>query len=84
MCIVADNTALPLLIRDGINGFVLPTKDSDALAKKITFVLQNKDADEIRNIRRYNEQNGRDNSWESVAQKMETWYEEKISHIQTV
>ena len=84
VCIVADNTALPLLIRDGVNGFVLPTKDSDALAKKITFVLQNKDADEIRNIRIYNEQHGRDNSWESVAQKMETWYEEKISHIQTV
>ncbi|QQR77292.1 MAG: glycosyltransferase [Candidatus Moraniibacteriota bacterium] len=84
VCIVADNTALPLLIRNGINGFVLPTKDSVSLGEKITFVLQNKNADEIRNIREYNEKHGRDNSWESVAQKMETWYEEKISRVRSV
>ena len=84
VCIVADNTALPLLIRNGINGFVLPTKDSVSLGEKITFVLQNKNADEIRNIREYNEKHGRDNSWESVAQKMKTWYEEKISRVRSV
>ncbi len=84
VCIVADNTALPLLIQDGVNGFVLSTRDSEALARKVTFVLNNKNSDEVRRIREYNWKYGRDNSWESVAQKMETWYEKNISEIRNV
>lgn len=81
VCIVADNTALPLLIRNGVNGFVLPTRNSEALANKVTFVLNNRNSKEVRSIREYNEKHGRDNSWASVARKMEAWYEEKIAEI---
>lgn len=84
VCIVADNTALPLLIKDGVNGFVLPTRDSEALARKISFVLEHRDDTEIRRIREYNEAHGRDNSWESTADRMEIFYKEGIARIRDI
>jgi len=41
VCIVANNTALPLLVKDGVNGYCVDTYDHLQLSKKINYVLDN-------------------------------------------
>jgi glycosyltransferase involved in cell wall biosynthesis len=47
VCIVADNTALPLLIKNDVNGYCVETTDHEELAKKINYVLENKQTKKI-------------------------------------
>ncbi len=74
VCIVANNTALPYLVKDKINGFLVETFDHVALANKINFILDPKNKKAIKTIQRYNLDHGRENSWANVARKMETLY----------
>ena len=67
VCIVANNSALPYLIRDGVNGFLVDTYDDKMLAKKINYVLQNKNDNNIVSIQTRNKQISLEHSWEKVA-----------------
>ena len=76
VCVVANNTALPLLIKDGVNGYCVETMDSDMLAKKINYVLEHKKSTKIKQIERLNQKLGLEVSWVQVAGKMDAFYRE--------
>lgn len=78
VCIVANNTALPYLVKDGINGFLVDTYDHKQLAEKINFVLDPKNNKLISTIKKYNIEHGRENSWQNVAQKMHNLYSQYL------
>jgi glycosyltransferase involved in cell wall biosynthesis len=81
VCIVADNTALPLLIKNDINGYCLPTKDHDKLAETIERVLQKQDDPAILRMKENNLFFGRQHTWSMVAQHMERFYLESLAAI---
>lgn len=74
VCIVANNTALPLLITNGVNGFCVETKNSMQLAEKINYVLENKKNPKIKAISATNKLFGRHHAWKNVAVKTENLY----------
>ncbi len=73
-CIVSNVYALPYLIKDGVNGYCLPVKDSDAVADKINYVLENMESATINNMRKVNKEFGLKNSWTNVAESMFSFY----------
>jgi glycosyltransferase involved in cell wall biosynthesis len=73
VCIVADNTALPLLIKNDVNGYCVETTDHEELAKKINYVLENKQTKKIIEMEKRNQEIGLLNSWEQVSQKLQAW-----------
>ncbi len=74
VCIVANNTALPFLIHDKENGYLVRTKDYKMLAEKINFVVTNPEAEEIRKIKSVAKEEGLKNSWVDVAHRMKDFY----------
>ncbi|TSC88170.1 MAG: glycosyltransferase [Microgenomates group bacterium Gr01-1014_16] len=74
VCIVANNTALPYLVKNGVNGYLIDTHDYVSLARKINYTLDPKNSREIKLIQSYNTKHGRDNSWRQVALKMDKLY----------
>lgn len=78
-CIVANNTALPLLIKDGVNGYTVATLDDKTLAKRINDVLENKNKKVIKDMAALNKQITRENSWENVAGKVDRLYTKLLS-----
>lgn len=77
-CIVANNTALPFLIKDGKNGFCVGTKDYKALAEKVNFILKNKNTPKIKKISQTNRKFGLQESWQNVAAKISSLYQPAI------
>jgi glycosyltransferase involved in cell wall biosynthesis len=84
VCVVADNTALPYLIKDGINGWCVETHDPVALAQKIDYVMQNLNTDLIQQIQKNNKKFGLQHSWRNVAFAMGDFYSEKLNSIRQV
>lgn len=76
--IVANNTALPYLIKDKLNGYLVETKDYETLAKKIKYVLKNKQTKKLRDMAERNRKFGLEESWRKVAGKMEKFYQQLI------
>ena len=74
VCIVANNTALPYLIKNKINGFCVETRDMNAVANKIQYVLDNKNSKIISEMEARNKIYGLENSWEKVAQEVDKLY----------
>lgn len=74
VCIVANNTALPYLIKDKVNGYCIDTKDWRKVAKKITFVLDKKTQPIIRDMEKRNKKFGLENSWNKVAIEVDKLY----------
>lgn len=81
VCLVANNTALPLLIKNGVNGYCIETKDHKTLAEKINYVLENKNHKEIKDMCNRNKKFGLEESWTSVAEKMNRMYEDVVGNI---
>lgn len=81
VCIVANNTALPFLVKDGVNGYCLETRDSAEVAKKISFVLENKNTEFIKEMEARNRTYGLENSWRNVSSKMGDWYARTIENL---
>lgn len=77
--IVANNTAMPLLISNGENGYCVDTKNDKKLAEKINFVLDPQNKVVINKIKNTNLINGKDNSWENVSSRMEKFYLDLIN-----
>lgn len=76
VCIVANNTALPLLIKNDINGYCLPTNNYKLLAQKIQFVIDNQNSEKILKIKENNYIFGRQHTWRMVSEKMGVFYTE--------
>lgn len=74
VCIVADNTALPLLIKDGVNGYCVETHDYKTVAEKVQYVLNNKESKEMQEMIERNRKYGLAHSWRSVAYSLEKFY----------
>ena len=81
VCIVANNTALPYLIKNNINGYCVNTTDSDEVAKKIAFVMENKNTPMIQEMIQANIEFGLKNSWREVAGKMDEFYNNSLNKI---
>jgi len=82
ICLVANNTALPLLIKDGINGYCIETHNFDALAEKINYVLENKNSKYFQDMSNRNKKVGRETRWSNVAKKMRQLYLSLLNHDQ--
>ncbi len=78
VCIVGNNTALPLLIKDGINGYCVKTYDYKKVANRIKYVLDNKNNREILDMKARNKEFGLKHSWKSVAYNLEKFYNSLI------
>jgi glycosyltransferase involved in cell wall biosynthesis len=78
VCIVGNNTALPLLIKDNINGYLVETRDSSKLSEKINFVLNNYSTRNIQYMQNRNRVFGLRDSWEHVSQRMDRLYNRAI------
>jgi len=76
--IAANNTALPLLVKDDVNGYCIETKDDREVARKINYILQNYDSEKIQNMKKLNQEYGLEESWKSVSTKMKNWYKSLI------
>ena len=74
--IVANNTALPYLIKDQVNGYLVETKDYETLAKKIRYVIKNKKTKKLRDMAERNRKFGLEESWSRVAGKMGIFYKQ--------
>lgn len=74
VCIVANNTALPYLIKDRINGFCVETKDHAELSRKIKYVLDPKNKNIIEIISKNNTRYSSNETWAEVASKMDKMY----------
>lgn len=74
VCVVANNTALPLLIQDGVNGYLVDTKDSEGLALKLQYILLKENKDEITKIELQSRTDGLKNSWREVATRVKEMY----------
>lgn len=81
VCIVANNTALPLLIKNGINGYCVKTRNYKAVAEKINFVIKNMNTNVIIKMRETNRKIGLQDSWRAVASRMESLYQKSISSV---
>jgi glycosyltransferase involved in cell wall biosynthesis len=74
VCVVANNSALPYLVKDGVNGYCVETKDSDGVAEKMNYILANKNSEEIKAMEVRNAEYGLENSWRKVAGRMNDFY----------
>lgn len=77
-CIVADNTALPLLVKNNLNGFCVATIDVDELANKIKFILDPKNKKEVDVMKKNNINFGLSHSWKSVSEKIMSAIEKNL------
>ncbi len=75
VCIVAKDTALEELIKDGVNGYVVPVEDADGVADRIRFLMENKGSVELEAIRRRNIAFTAGHSWDDLARLVEKFYE---------
>lgn len=73
-CVVANNTALPLLIKNNVNGYCIETKDSQALARKVNYIIKHKNSKMIHEMQERNRVFGLQESWTNVAHKMQSFY----------
>lgn len=78
VCIVANNTALPYLIKDGVNGYCVETHNFEGIADKINYVIKNKKSKFIKDMEERNRIFGLKNSWRNVAEQMEQWFKNLI------
>lgn len=70
VCIVADSTALPYLIKNGKNGYLVGTIDHLSLAEKINYVLKNIYSNKIKAIQNTNKKESMNHTWKRVANDM--------------
>lgn len=71
ICIGAANTGTKYLIRDGINGFSVPTNNAKAIAHKVTFILSPKNKEKIATMKRMMIREKQVYVWDTIAKKIE-------------
>lgn len=78
ICIVANNTALPYLVKNGINGFCVETRDFTAVGRKINLVLEKQKTTRMKVMAKNNREFALQTSWADVAKKMDTLYSKML------
>jgi glycosyltransferase involved in cell wall biosynthesis len=78
-CIVADNTALKYLIKDGVNGYRIATFDNTKLSEKINYVLNPINHIEITEISKTNRSITKNQTWRHTAHLFENLLEPLIN-----
>lgn len=73
--IVANNTALPFLIKDNVNGYLINTHDHQSLSKKINYLIKNKYSKKHLKMSKKNIEFGKEHAWRRVAEKMGVFYQ---------
>lgn len=81
VCIVANNTALPFLIKDKVNGYCVETHNSNLLAEKIMHVIHNENTKAIKEMKLRNREFGLKHSWRGVSEMMDAFYRRIYSKI---
>lgn len=81
VCIVANNTALPLLIKEGVNGYCVSTYNHKQVAEKINFILANKDSVELVDMKNRNRKIGLEDSWRNVSDRMDKLYTKALEQL---
>lgn len=71
ICIVANSGALPEIVSDGVNGYLIEKGNIEALAKKIKEVAEQINSAEMQEIRRNAVLRARDFSIENFAKKLD-------------
>lgn len=74
ICIVSKNTALPYLVKDGINGFCVDTKNYNALSDKINYVLRNKKSKALKEMQSNNRKVFKERTWKAVSEELFEFY----------
>lgn len=74
ICIVSNAYALPFLIKDGINGFLVNTFDTKTLSNRINYVLNQGNSDELIRMKTNNKKLSQNDSWRNVAGRMDLLY----------
>lgn len=72
--VVTDSGALPSMVQDGENGFILPRGDAGAIAEKVGILLTDT-AERKRMGRNAREYTVKNRSWDSVVSSLETTYD---------
>jgi glycosyltransferase involved in cell wall biosynthesis len=76
--VVANNTALPYLVKDNVNGYLVDTYDHKKVAEKVNFVLKNKNSKKLLSMSSLNKKVAREHAWSRVAMKMDAMYQSLI------
>lgn len=79
VCIVSNLTALPYLIKEGVNGYCLEPYDIKGLARKINYVVKNKRTEEIKAIEKRNRASALTHPWTKTAIEMELFYNDLLN-----
>lgn len=78
-CIVANNTALPLLITDKVNGYCIETRDYKEVARRILYIVKKYDTQTIKKMRKVNKERGSHMRWSNTANRMYELYSQIIT-----
>lgn len=78
VCIVSNTTALPLLIKNGKNGFTASPTDVKDISEKIQWVLKPENKTKVRDISTQNKKEVQSHSWSHVAQQLDAVYSKLI------
>lgn len=74
---------MPLLVKDGINGFCLPVHDAKAVAEKLNWLFDPQNQKEVEKIKQANIELGKNQSWADVARKMDEFYKKSLNEIKS-
>lgn len=74
VCVVANNTALPLLIKNGQNGFCVETRDTARLTEVLSRIIDPVHKKEMEAIEERNRMSVKEHSWDNVAKNMHALY----------
>ncbi len=80
VCIVSEKTALEELIKDGINGFCVGVDDEHALAEKVAYIFKMRGSQEIKKMEEENFKFTKGHSWDAIASRVESFYNEKFDN----
>jgi len=76
--IAADNTALSFLVKDGVNGYLVDTKEYEKVADKINFIIEPNNSETVNSMSKSNLTFAKDNTWSKTANKMDKLYSSLI------
>ena len=74
VCVISRGTAMDELVQNSKNGFSLDFDDYQGVAKKIEYILDEKNADEISKMKKYNLEFVSDFSWDKITDLIEDFY----------
>ena len=78
ICVVSNNSALPFLIKDGVNGYLIETHNYKGFANKISYVIEHSKSKNIRKMGNRNRKQALRYSWEDIGNKVDHLYRSSV------